>query len=342
VSRRADRRRALAFLVLAACSRAPDGREAADSGPSFAAPAVGAGPADANAPAPAAADASAAIEAEVGAFDFEPFLRGEPRAAKAIGHTSVVLKVDLDTGQRAVWKPASRRGPLRYKGEIAAYRLGLALGLPNVPPAAFRAYAASTLATAAKDDRTRELVAAEALAHGGVVKGSLVPWIDGLDFLPLEKEPWASKWRAWLSAEGVIESEADRDLARQISALCVFDFVTGNWDRWSGGNVGVDRTGTKLLFVDNDGAFFETPPKDGLARNEALLRAIHKLPRGLVTRLRALGDEALAAALGEETKGVPLLSAKALAGVAERRRSALAIIDARIAAAGEARVLAFP
>jgi hypothetical protein len=51
------------------------------------------------------------------------------RSARAVGHTSVVLKLGYAGGARAAFKPASRRGGGRYRGEIAAYLLAKALGL---------------------------------------------------------------------------------------------------------------------------------------------------------------------------------------------------------------------
>jgi hypothetical protein len=46
--------------------------------------------------------------------------------------------------------------------------------------------------------------------------------------------------------------------------------------------------------------------------------------------------------MGEEAPGVPLLSPKALDGVAHRRRQVLQAIDAKIADAGQDATLAFP
>ena len=50
------------------------------------------------------------------------------------------------------------------------------------------------------------------------------------------------------------------------------------------------RTGT-LLFIDNDGAFFDVPPLDGLQRNKTLLEGIDKLSRSFVIRVRELDDD---------------------------------------------------
>jgi hypothetical protein len=253
---------------------------------------------------------------------------------KSIGHTSLVFKIELANGRKAAFKPASRRGPVRYKGEIAARRLGVALGIgPSVPRAFFRTFAGSALASADGEG--------EMIVRAGVVKGALVPWIDGLKFLALEQAPLSAQWKQWL-VRGTTIPDDKRELARQISTLVAFDFMTANWDRWSGGNVGVDEATGALLYIDNDGAFFEVPPREGLARNERLLEGVDRFSRSFVARLRALDDAALAAALGEETPGAPLLSAKALAGLLQRRKALVEIVDAKANAAGDAETFAFP
>ena len=298
--------------------------------------------ADAGAEANASADAEADASAEVG-DDEGAFLTGLPRVARSIGHTSVVFKVELTGGKKAVFKPAARRGPVRYKGEIAARRLGVALGIPNVPRAFFRAMDAKAMADAAGAGTppTAELFTKEAIVTGGVVKGALLPWIDGLDFLPLEREPLASQWKGWLKKGGAIPDD-QQDLARQVSTLVAFDFVTGNWDRWSGGNVGLDKASGTLLFIDNDGAFFDAPPTEALQKNKRLVEGVDRFSRSFITRMRALDDAALSRAIGEESPGVPLLSAKALAGVLHRRTQLLQIIDAKIADGGDDALLSFP
>jgi hypothetical protein len=279
----------------------------------------------------AGADASALAQAQRAAD--APFLEGVPTSVKAIGHTSIVFKVDLSTGKKAAFKPASRRGPVRYKGEIAAYRLARLLKLTNVPPAFFRAFEATALASAKGAD--------EMIVANGIVKGALIPWIPELSFLALEQAPLSGEWKQWLR-RGTKIPDDKRELARQISTLVAFDYMTGNWDRWSGGNVGLDKATGSLLYIDNDGAFFEVAPEDGLQRNKKLLAGVDRFSLGLVTELRYLEDAEIMRAIGDEAPGVPLLSQKALAGVFQRRTELLLAVDAKLKAGGEAETYLFP
>jgi hypothetical protein len=130
-------------------------------------------------------------------------------------------------------------------------------------------------------------------------------------------------------------------MAAQISTLIVFDSITGNWDRWSGGQIGYDRATGSLLFVDNDAAFFDPIPPAFLAQM-ALLRNIDRFSRSLVSRLRATDGLVIADALGEEEPGTPLLPPREIADTDNRRKDVLAVIDAKIASFGESAVLFFP
>ncbi|MEA2751303.1 MAG: hypothetical protein QOI41_5446 [Myxococcales bacterium] len=316
----------VACVALGGCSRGKSDASASADADADADASAGAG-------ADAEADAEADASADADADDELAYLGGVPRGAKGIGHTSVVFKIELSTGKKAAFKPASRRGPVRYKGEIAARRLGIALGLSNVPRAFFRSFEAAPLASAKGGD--------EMLVREGSVKGALMPWIDGLSFLALEQPPLAGQWKLWLR-KGETVPDDQKELARQISTLVAFDFVTANWDRWSGGNVGIDKASGTLLYIDNDGAFFEVPPAEGLQRNKKLLEGVDKFSLSFVARLRALDDDALDRALGDESPGVPLLSTKALAGVHARRAQLLRLIDAKSGDAGADATLAFP
>jgi hypothetical protein len=286
------------------------------------------------------------------------FKTSRPIWGKSIGHTSVVFKLKLeaeeDDGRRkgkggkdgaleAAYKPRSKRGKTRYRGEIAAYRLGRALGITNVPPAFSRAFVVSELEVAlgGPDSAAGKLLAEEVVADSrGEVRGALIPWIVGLKFLSLEAEPFRSEWHSWLSSTGSVPEDKQK-LAAQISTMIVFDYLTGNWDRWSGGNIGTDETGDTLLYIDNDGAFFDPPPPEPLAKQRMLVRENARFSRSFVAALRLLEPDIAKAALGEDVPGEPLLSSKVLTGLDERRRDVLTLLDAKISKDGEHKVLAF-
>jgi hypothetical protein len=294
-----------------------------------------------------------------GGSAWDAFATWRPVRGKSVGHTSVVFKLRLGAPPggapgatagvgapgwvEAAYKPRSKRGKTRYRGEIAAYRLGRALGIENVPLAMPRAFLVSELAAALGGSETAagKLLADEVVADArGEVRGALIPWIAGLQFLALDAEPLRSEWRTWLARTGSVP-EGRRKRAAQISTMIVFDYLTGNWDRWSGGNIGTDETGETLLYIDNDGAFFDPPPPEPLARQRALLREDARFSRSFVDALRRLEPEVARAALGEDAPGEPLLSSRILAGLEERRKEVLAMVDADVIRDGQDKVLAF-
>lgn len=282
-------------------------------------------------------------------------LRDVPKSGRSIGHTSVVFKLEFEGGEKAVFKPASRRGPTRYKGEIAAYRLASALGLANVPPAYPRTFAQGDLVTALGGNRSPAgaLLVSEGLESDAMLPGAILPWIERLTFLPVEADPLRSSIRTWLTrgraipetgsalVEGSTVTFEPEKIAAQVSTLVAFDFLTGNWDRYSGANVGLDRTSGTLLFIDNDGAFFENPPKDALQRNVERLASVDRFSRSFVEHVRALDDASLRRAFGEERAGVSLLSEHVVREVAHRRKELLDTIDAKIRRTSEGETLAF-
>lgn len=264
---------------------------------------------------------------------------GGPAWAKSVGHTSVVLHVRLTSGAELAFRPESRRGKTRYKGEIAAYRLATALGLPNVLPAIPRTFDARQL-EAALEPGSRELFRSEAIVRAGTVRGAGVVWLRKLEFFPIEGASWRARWKGWLGSSEL--PAAERALAGQIGTLVVFDVLTGNWDRWSGANVAIDRPTKTILYVDNDGAFFDPIPVGPLAAQNSQLDKTERFSRSLVDALRKLTPISLADTFGEDAPGTPLLAARVVSGVDERRRMVLARVDRLIAERGDAATLAFP
>ena len=318
-------------LLLLACSRAPSASEGG-------APVPSAGPLASVAslvPPPSAAPSTAPSASA----QADPLLTDVPVKSKSIGHTSYVLKVTLSGGAVMVFKPRSRLplGDRRYRGEIAAYRIAVALGLDNVPRSFPRSFDASALRPLQPDFDEKALVDAD-----GKVRGAAKPWLDKYVVLPLEQPSARARWEPWLTDPAASIPDEQRALAGAVSTMIAFDYITGNWDRWSGGNIAQDGATGTVLYVDNDGAFYDPPPADSLARQLAMLRRIVRFSRRFLAMLRALADDKLRTAIGEEAAGQPLLPERVVSGVAARRKTVVDLVDARIGSAGQDATLALP
>ena len=317
---------AVALTLIAACSRDSSGVAANRSSPVVSA--------SSSLPPGVSAARLASATPDAGVDPLAAFATAQAISGKPVGHTSLVFKLKLEGGLVAAYKPRSRKplGTHRYKGEIAAYRIARALGLRNVPPALARAFDAKAVRAALAASGGTAAWDADALpGDDGQVHGALIPWIEGLEFSPIDHGTERTKWETWLLQDGAVIADEDRALAAQISTMLVFDYVTANWDRWSGGNIGFDAATGTLLFIDNDGAFYDTPNRADLDAQLARIARVRRFSKSFVTALRALDAEKLATVVGEETPGAPLLSGKTLAFADERRRRALDVIDDAVA-----------
>ncbi|HRG98280.1 MAG TPA: hypothetical protein PLR99_18645 [Polyangiaceae bacterium] len=200
-----------------------------------------------------------------------------------------------------------------------------------MPEAWLRGFTLAELRPALTPEAAR-LLEAEALpGRDGRVPGALIPWIAGLRFPPLDREPALGRWKRALAGERDRDAGPE-ELARlgELSALVVFDTLSGNWDRWSGGNLGEHPVTGHLLFIDNDGAFLAAPPADALARQRRLLAGTRRFSASLARALAALDAERLDVVFGRDLSGGPLLGAEALSGVRAR------LLEARRAVATQA------
>ena len=90
---------------------------------------------------------------------------------------------------RAAYKPESKRGHKRYRGEVAAYRLGTLSAFRTCRPRRmriFQARRAPRVRRTTRCPRRRALRRRSRSIDEGRVYGALMPWIDKLEFAPLE------------------------------------------------------------------------------------------------------------------------------------------------------------
>jgi hypothetical protein len=266
------------------------------------------------------------------------------REFRPVGSTSVVYRVRLAGGSLVAFRPAQRGRPRGHLAELAAYRLARALEMENVPPVVLRHEALSRidrLLDARFATKHREL-RPKVLPRGRLVVGAAIHWVDDLTPSKLDKPEQRDRWLEALTVGGSRGDFAE-PLLRDLSRLVAFDYLIGNWDRMSGGNLQTDPSGERVYVRDHNLAF-DAPL---LPRHEAplleRLGRVERFSRSFVSRLRGLEGAALTRALAPDPlePSRPILTADQLGGVNERRRAILARVDALVARHGERRVLAF-
>jgi hypothetical protein len=259
------------------------------------------------------------------------------------GGSSLSFRIDFADGSRAAWKPTQTNMQTIPRKEIAAYRLNRLLGMNAVPPAAPRAVSRDELVEHLHPDSLAALprIQAEAIfGADGRTLGEASYWIPVIKNSSFDTPEGRQQVEAWLSQGEPIPVE-QRAMAAQLSALVVFDFLTDNPDRYSGGNMKVSGDGAQLFFMDNTMAFFLDP--EGTPRNRQALLKTERFSRGLYQALARVDAPTLERALAEEPAGsTEILTPAEIRAVVARRDFARRRVDELIARYGEDEVLAFP
>lgn len=272
----------------------------------------------------------------------EVIATADSRSFKPVGHSSVVLRMRTVARVTAALKMRSRTLQHGYRHEIAAYRISRLLSLDNVPPAIYRRASWKEIRQRFHEDKLDQRGAIRRAVlwdDDGSAPGAAIYWVKRLrSFAPHTKR----QWRRWLRDEPIPNGK--EAMARDLSNLVLFDFLIGNWDRFSGGNLSTDASRQRVLIRDNDRAF-STPLLDrryrklldGLAQTE-------RFSRSVVQRLAALDEASIQGALEQDPshRSSALLTEEQIADLLDRKATILSHIAALVEERGEDDVLFFP
>jgi hypothetical protein len=259
------------------------------------------------------------------------------------GGSSLSFRIDFADGSRAAWKPTQTNLQSVPRKEIAAYRLNRLLGLHAVPPAAPRAVTREELFAHLHPDSVAALprIKAETVfGPNGTTIGTASYWIPVIKNSGFDTPEGKKLTQAWLTQGQDIPAESV-SMAAQVSSLIVFDFLTSNPDRYSGGNMKMSEDGKQLFFMDNTMSFFVDG--DGYEKNREVLFRTQRFSRKLYDALDRVTVPNLNSALAEEL-GTPyeILTPAEIAAVVSRRQVVQRYIQTLVAQFGERNVFAFP
>jgi hypothetical protein len=270
-----------------------------------------------------------------------------PLSLKPVGTSSLVFKMDLDGGIDAAWKPRTKTHPAGHLAEVAAFRIGRALGMNNVAPAVPRSLGLDQIRALLGNDgaaRFAEL-SPELVAEGQEVSGAAIYWIPDMHETGLDSKEGTVRWSRYLAQDGDPPSrDKSKSIAADVSTMLCLDYLIGNWDRMSGANVQGDHDGRRLFVRDHNLAFYEPLPRVQHERVLGRLRKVERFSQSFVSALKALDRAQLTRALTAEgdPRGFQLLDEKQVAAVLDRRLALLSYIAAVIDRYGERAVLSFP
>ncbi len=264
----------------------------------------------------------------------EAIRAGHIDGRRAVGSTSVNFYLDLSGDIDAAFKPCYVDHCERYRAEIAAFRLNRLLGLNRVPPAVSRVVSRSSLRLA------RVTTVPIVFDRADNARGAAIYWVPVMRDSMIDRNRDIERWTRWLRQGN--ELPADQSMrAEEVSTLLVFDFLTGNWDRWSGSNVPMDPAG-HLIYRDNNGGF-EEPFVDALMhRSMAWLRRTQRFNRSVIDRARAMTEASVRAemALDPDREHPPLTDAQ-IRSLLRRRDALVTYVDGLVTRYGARAVYAW-
>lgn len=210
------------------------------------------------------------------------------RIAQPIGHTSTVYLVVDKSERRFVFKPDTKHGKGRFRGELGAYQLAEALGvsarLPRVFPVSFTR---SSLRAIVAGKAARQNLDEDVVDTHGLVLGAGIEWVDELKFPKLHHGAVRVEWESWLEGKRWPESPQRRQFAGALSDMVLFDYITGNFDRFSGGNIGqVGGDDAPVLYIDNDGGLMWPEASKAIEKQRALMLRTVKFNHGMISVVR--------------------------------------------------------
>ena len=225
------------------------------------------------------------------------------------GGVMVKYKLRLEDGSpkglKAVFKPR-QTGDQSFVYEIVAYRLDRICAMGRVPVTVKRDLPVARLASVPGGFGRLK-------PSGSLVGGSLQQWVnEASDPFGMQARSWAEEWLARLARPGA--ALPDLNTARAVADMFLLDYLQGNMDRYSGGNILRDAAG-RIWLIDNSEAFgSSTQPRRDFDR----LKRFHGAS---MEALRRATEEDFARELG------PWLSQTQLRGLLDRRRHALSRAD---------------
>lgn len=271
--------------------------------------------------------------------------KAEPLSFKPVGSTSTVFHVRFKGAVDAAFKATTGSRPHGPASEVAAYRLARCLALDNVPPAVSREIPAAqihALLDPKYQDRWSEIRERMGVSEGGTVRGAAIYWVAALVDVGVDKQRGLRLLQEWLRMDGELPV-AKRNLAASLSTLLGFDYLIGNFDRWSGDNVLGNAEGSFVYMRDHDQAF---PLGLGESLHRRMLHDLllaERFSRRFHASVQRFERSCLSQELMRDPEGRAgrLLNERQIADLLDRRQTLLSHVDSLIALHGEREVLAF-
>ena len=176
--------------------------------------------------------------------------------------------------------------------------------------------------------------------------GAAIYWVPNLSETELDEGAARREWEGWLAGEDIPNERMA--LARDLSNVRVFDYLIGNWDRFSGGNLKLFGGDVERVALRDHNVAFGRLGEEREMTLRGKMQETQRFSRTMIARLSQLDAEGLQGAIerfnSEEERralGLEVLHPTQQAAVLERAAVVLSHVGALIAAEGENTVLYF-
>ncbi len=255
------------------------------------------------------------------------------RMVERFQSTLYVWHLDLGDGIEISFQPEQTNLETFWRREVASWHLARLLGITHrAPPTVSRRIPVAALGRSA---RNTNLV----VDRRGMVVGSASAWVPTLAHVNMHLAPARRVWSRYVNpAYPLPEDPRERERARQVSEVLVFDYLAANYDRWNCCNIAADENGD-LVFRDNDAGWVPN-----VINNLGSPGVVRRLPRSLYEAIQRATPEALRASIAQDPEGARghLIPDQSYTGYEMRRQAMLNAIRRAIARYGEAAVLPWP
>lgn len=256
---------------------------------------------------------------------------------------SLSMKLRIRGGGIKVFKPLLK-DDRRARYEAAAYLISHLLGATGVPPAVMTSLPLSLLQKRlAKDDEAVATRLAEQalLDDRQWISGAQIDWVTDIDPSGIKKHGGLPTLKKWLHPARPKE-EYEPMLASSLSNAVAFDYLIGNWDRFSGGNLFINVMADRFVLLDHN-ASFSAWGDFRKKQMKTLLTTTERFSKSFIERIRRLEREEIELVLAEDPTHLdePLLSKKQISSILKRRDELIAHVENLIRQKGRENVIVF-
>ncbi len=255
------------------------------------------------------------------------------RVVERFQSTLYVWHLDLGDGVEVSFQPEQERLETFWRREVASWHLARLLGITHrAPPTVSKRIPASALGRSARNTGI-------VVDRQGMVVGSASVWVPTVNRVNMHLAPARRVWSRWVNpAHPLPDDPRERERARQVAEVLVFDYLAANYDRWNCCNIGADENGD-LVFRDNDAGWVASVINDLGSPG-----VVRRIPRYLWTTLQEATAERLRASIARDPEGARghLIPDASYVGYERRRAALIANLRRMVERYGEAAVFPWP